>query len=229
MPDGSPFVIKTMMQLKLAGLEYEHCGDGTAKAPNGKVPFIEDDGEIIADSALIRRHVERKYNVDLDAGLTPRQRAIAWAIEKMAEEHLYFALIDLRWRGDRNFAAGPAHFFDRLPGPVRPLVRRIGRSRMMKTLYLQGTGRLSPAAVEENAGRDIDAIATQLTASSYVMGDKATAVDGFIYGVLRSLLVPVFETDLRRRIESHSNLAAYVVRVTDRFFALSSPEQSSSV
>ncbi|MCK1323584.1 glutathione S-transferase family protein [Bradyrhizobium sp. 156] len=219
MPDGSPFVMKTMIQLKLAGLEYEHRASGVAKAPRGKVPYIEDDGEIISDSTLIRRHIERKYKVDLDAGLTVEQRAAAWSLEKMAEDHLYFALIDLRWRDDHNFEVGPAHFFDRLPILLRSLVRRIGRARMTKTLYLQGTSRLSRASVEENAGADIDAVAVLLGERQYMMGDEATAVDGFIYGVLANLLVPIFETDLRRRIEIHPNLTAYVERLSQRFFS----------
>ncbi len=218
MPDGSPFVMKTMIQLKLAGLEYEHRASGVAKAPKGKVPYIDDNGEIIADSSLIRRHIESKYNVDLDAGLTSEQRAMAWAVEKMAEEHLYFALIDLRWRDDRNFEAGPAHFFDRLPALLCPLVQRIGRARMQKTLYLQGTSRLSRTSVEQNAGTDIDAIAVLLDKKPYLMGDDPTAVDGFIYGVLSNLLVPIFETELRQRIETHSNLTSYVERISNEFF-----------
>jgi glutathione S-transferase len=219
MPDGSPFVMKTMIQLKLAGLAYQHRASGIARAPRGKVPYIEDDGEIIADSALIRRHIERKYRVDLDAGLTPEQRAVAWSIGKMAEEHLYFALIDLRWRDDSNFEAGPAHFFDRLPTLLRPLVRRVGRARMIRTLHLQGTGRLSRDEVDDDAVRDIDSIATLLARNQYMMGDAATAADGFIYGVLANLLVPVFETRLRERIESQANLTAYVDRMATRFFS----------
>ncbi len=218
MPDGSPFVMKTMIHLKLAGLEYEHRASGVAKAPRGKVPYIEDDGVVVADSTLIREHIEKKYRVDLDASLTPSQRGTAWTVEKMAEEHLYFALIDLRWRDDRNFAAGPAHFFDRLPAPLRPLVRRIGRGRMNKTLYLQGLGRLPRADVEDIAGRDIDAIATLLGDQAYLMGGAPTAVDGFTFGLLANLLVPIFETRLRERIENRPTLIAYVDRVRDRFF-----------
>jgi len=221
MADGSPFVIKTMIQLQLAGVNYEHRGSGVAKAPRGKVPYIEDEGQVIADSTLIRTHMERKYQVDLDAPLNLEERAIAWSLEKMAEEHLYFALVDLRWRDDENFAAGPAHFFDRLPPLLRPLVRRFARARMTKTLYLQGTSRLSREEVETNAGKDIDVIAVRLGDRRYMMGDEATAVDGFIYGVLESLLVPVFATRLRQRIQDHSNLVAYVDRMSRRFFARS--------
>ena len=217
MPEGSPFVMKTMIQLELAGLEYEHRASGVAGAPAGKVPYIEDEGKVITDSTLIRRHIERKYEIDLDAGLTRQLRAVAWSIEKMAEDHLYFALIDLRWRDDRNFETGPARFFDRVPMPLRALVRRIARARMKNTLHLQGTSRLPRAVVEENAGRDIDALATLLGDSGYLMGDAPTAVDGFIYGILSNLLVPIFETGLRRRIESQTNLVAYVERMRARF------------
>jgi hypothetical protein len=38
------------------------------------------------------------------------------------------------------------------------------------------------------------------------------------YGILSNLLVPIFETDLRRRIKSQTNLVAYVERMTVRFF-----------
>jgi len=90
---------------------------------------------------------------------------------------------------------------------------------MKNTLHLQGTSRLPRAAVEENAGRDIDALATSLGGSRYLMGDTPTAVAGFIYGILSNLLMPIFETDLRRRIEGHTNLVTYVERMTVLFFS----------
>jgi len=37
MPEASPFVMKTMIQLALAGREYEHRASGVAGAPAGKV------------------------------------------------------------------------------------------------------------------------------------------------------------------------------------------------
>jgi glutathione S-transferase len=80
MPDGGPFVMKTMIQLKIAGLAFEHRATGVADAPKGKVPYIEDDGITIADSTLIRNHIEAKYGGDLDASLTANQRALAWAL-----------------------------------------------------------------------------------------------------------------------------------------------------
>ena len=65
--------------------------------------------------------MEKKYKIDFDRGLSPEQRAIAWAFDKMLEEHLYWAVVHARWMDDANFAKGPATFFRAIPAPVRPL------------------------------------------------------------------------------------------------------------
>src|ERR1700722_5851477 len=49
LPDGSPFVTKAMLLLKFAGLAYREDRSGYGKAPKGKLPFIDDDGVIVAD------------------------------------------------------------------------------------------------------------------------------------------------------------------------------------
>src|SRR5215467_6271945 len=102
LPDPSPFVTKTEVLLKLAGLPYQTDTKGFSKAPKGKLPYIDDDGERIADSTFIRWHLERKYRFDFDRGLGPEARAVAWAFEKMVEDNLYWALLYSRWMIDAN-------------------------------------------------------------------------------------------------------------------------------
>ncbi|HVY58522.1 MAG TPA: Tom37 metaxin N-terminal-like domain-containing protein [Xanthobacteraceae bacterium] len=114
LPDPSPFVLKAEILLKMSGLPYRTDDTGFSKAPKGKLPYIDDDGERIADSTFIRWHLERKHGIDFARGLTPEQNAIAWAFEKMAEDHLYWALLPARWIDDKNFARGPAVFFQRV-------------------------------------------------------------------------------------------------------------------
>jgi Glutathione S-transferase N-terminal domain len=138
LPDGSPFVVKAMLLLKLAGLEYSEDRGGFGKAPKSKLPYINDGGLIVADSTFIRFHIENKYGFDFDAGLTPEQRAAAWAIEKMCEEQLYFAVLATRWLDDANFVKGPAQFLKAVPTPFRPIVLRLVARKVKKTLKLQG-------------------------------------------------------------------------------------------
>ena len=78
LPDPSPFVTKVEILLKMAGLPYRTETNGFGKAPKGKLPYIDDDGERIADSTFIRWHNEKTYNFDFDRGLSAEQRASRW-------------------------------------------------------------------------------------------------------------------------------------------------------
>ena len=124
LPDPSPFVTKAEVLLKMAGLAYQTDLTGFRRAPKGKLPYIDDDGERIADSTFIRWHLEKKYGVDFERGLSVEQRAVGWAFEKMAEDHLYWALVDARWQDDANFAKGPSGIFPKNPCRRAPLYDR---------------------------------------------------------------------------------------------------------
>src|SRR5215468_10085743 len=152
LPDPSPFVTKVDVLLKMAGLSFRTDTGGFRKAPKGKLPYI-------ADSTFIRWHIEKKYGFDFDRGLEREQRATAWAFEKMAEEQLYWAVVNERWMNDGNFRKGPARFFQPVPAPLRPVVVGMVRRQIRKTLHGQGTGRHSEAEVTALATRSIEAIA----------------------------------------------------------------------
>src|SRR5581483_7447436 len=68
LPEISPFVTKSEVQLKMAGLAYRKERAMPPASPKGQLPFIEDDGVPIADSTFIRAHIERKYGFDFDDG-----------------------------------------------------------------------------------------------------------------------------------------------------------------
>jgi glutathione S-transferase len=218
LPDASPFVTKAEMLLKLAGLPYRTDTEGFGRAPKGKLPYIEDDGARIADSTLIRWHLEKKYQIDLDRGLTAEQRATAWAFEKMAEDHLYWALLHARWMDDANFAKGPMVFFRKIPAPVRPLVVAMIRRQVRKNLHGHGMGRHSAAEITALATRSIDAIADFLGQKPFFMGGEPTGVDATIFSFAAGALCPTFETPIRTAAERHGNLKRYVGRMTRRFY-----------
>ena len=153
LPDPSPFVTKVEILLKMAGLPYRTETNGFGKAPKGKLPYIDDDGERIADSTFIRWHIEKKYKFDFDRGLSAEQRAAAWAFEKMAEDQTYCALVHARWMNDANFYNGPAKFFGKVPAPLRPLVIAMVRRQLRKILHGQGIGRHSDAEIVSLATR----------------------------------------------------------------------------
>ena len=144
LPDPSPFVTKAIVLLKMSGLPFETDTSGFRKAPRGKLPYIRDGGEIVSDSTLIRLHLEQRHNIDFERGLTPEQRGVAWAAEKMCEDHLY-------WLWCRRAGSTPAISSEALCAFSMRCPRRSGlllpgwsAARSAAALHGQGSGRYSP-------------------------------------------------------------------------------------
>jgi glutathione S-transferase len=215
--DPSPFVTKAATLLKMAALPYRTEIGGLRRAPKGKLPYIDDDGERIADSTFIRWHIEKKYRFDFDRHLNGEQRAVAWAFEKMAEDHLYWALVDARWTDDANFRKGPAVFFRKIPAPLRPIVTAAIRRQVRNRLRAHGMGRHSPAEILALATRSIDSIADYLSDKPFFMAPEPTGIDATIFAFALGLLCPIFDTPLRTAAERRNNLKGYVERMTQRF------------
>jgi glutathione S-transferase len=218
LPDPSPFVTKVEVLMKMAGLAYRVDTTGFRRAPKGKLPYIEDDGERVADSTFIRWHLENKYHFDFDKGLSAEQRAAGWAFEKMAEDNLYWAVVDARWFDEGNFAKGPKRFFERVTAPMRPLVIAFVRRHLKRTLHGQGLGRHDPAEIVALGTRSIAAIADFLGEKPFFFGAEPSGADAAMFAFVAGTLCPQFDTPLRTAAERHDNLRRYVGRMTARYY-----------
>jgi glutathione S-transferase len=218
LPEISPFVAKTEVQLKMAGLAYRKQKAMPPASPKGQLPFIDDDGQSIADSTFIRAHIEGKYGFDFDAGLDRRQRAQAWAFERMIEHHVYWAMVGARWVDADNFAKGPAHFFDGAPEDRREKLREDAQFRVAENYLLSGLGRHAPDDDVELAVRSLFALSVQLADQPYLMGEKPCGTDATAFGALAGILTPFFSSKLREQAEQFSNLTAYVDRMMQQYY-----------
>lgn len=219
LPDLSPFVVKAEMLLKLAGLPYQvNTTDGMKKAPKGKLPFIDDDGQSVADSTFIRWHLEKKYGIDFDKGLSQAEKGIAWTVEKTLEDNLYWTVLDARWNNDDNFARGPVKFFKSIPWPLRGLITFVVRRKLVNSLKGHGMGRHQRAEIEAIGSRDIAAIAAILGDKPFLLGQEACGADATCFAFIGSALCPLFETPLRTCAEQHPNLVAYAARMRKAYY-----------
>ncbi|MFJ4289877.1 glutathione S-transferase C-terminal domain-containing protein [Cupriavidus sp. NPDC089707] len=228
LPDASPFVTKAEMLLKLAGLPYHARPGSLRRAPKGKLPYLDDMGRIVADSTMIRWHIEKTYHIDFDAGLSPAERGVAWAAEKLMEDHLYWAVARVRWLDQANFDRGPAQFFRGVPAPVRGLAERLVRYKVKKTLWGQGLGRHSDEELVALASKGITSIADILGDKRYLMGDKPCGADATLFAFAGSLLCPVFDTPIRTAAEGHVNLVAYMERMRAEFYPEFAPKTAAA-
>lgn len=218
LPDPSPFVTKADLLLQMAGQEYQRKISDLRRAPKGKLPFIDDAGLILADSTFIRWHLEKKYSFDFDAGLNAEQRGVAWAVEKMLEDHLYWAGMHARWTDDENFARGPAIFFKKVPWLLRAAVTRMVRRQIASNMRAHGMGRHSRQDIVALASADLAAVAAILGEKAYLMGDQPCAADAAVFAFVASAMCRHFETPLRTAAEGHANLVAYIARLGQQYY-----------
>ena len=217
-PDASPFVMKAEMLLKLSGLEYETNTRGFPTAPKGKLPYIRDGEKLIADSTLIRLHLEQKHSIYFDRGLSTRDRGTAWAVEKMLEDHLYWVLVYWRWMIDANFARGPSHFFKRAPAPLRPLIVWAVRRKVRRSLHAHGISRHSEDEMQAMTSRAVDALSQILGDNDYFLGPEPCGADATVFAFVACSLAKTFESPLRAKLEATPNLVAYNDRMMKQFF-----------
>ncbi len=218
LPDPSPFVCKAEVLLRMAGLEYARDTEGLPKAPKGKLPYINDDGVIVADSTFIRTHLETEHNIDFDVGLTDKQKAYGWAIEKLCEDQFYWLIVHERWMDDAIFDRGPRTFFKAVPAPVRPLIVWKVRKDVKRALWGQGVGRHTNAERLTLGRKTLLALANALGDKDYLMGPEPCGADASLWSSVASVLCPHFGTPLGAVAAQHANLVAYRDRGMARWF-----------
>lgn len=220
LPDPSPFCMKAMVLLKMANLAFNPIETTNPSAgPKGKLPAIEDDGELIGDSEIIRWHIERKYGFDFDKGLGPVERAQAHAFARMLEERTYWLEVYQRWMTEPNWSTIRRTFFDGMPPVVRNLVPVVARRKVRGYLDGQGIGRHTDDERAEMAVRDMRAVAAHLGDKPFFMGATPTGADATVYSFLAATIEPPFASAMKEEALRHANLVAYAKRMRERYFA----------
>ena len=218
-PSPSPFVMKADIQLQMLGIEFERAIADLDSVPKHKAPYVIDGGKLVEDSNFIRQHFEKKLGRGLYDGMSDKEIALSWAMERMAEGQLSKIMAYERWMRDANFEKGPAHFFNDVPAPARAGVIREVRQGVGATHAGEGTGRFTEAERMQLAGWDIGALAAQLGDQPYLLGDAPTCADAAVAAVLISCATEFFDTPLSGLVRQHTNLVAYIDRMKERYFA----------
>lgn len=218
LPQVSPYVSKTEIQLKMAGLAYEPRDAMPEDSPKGQIPFIDDGEARVADSTFIRMHLEKTYGVDFDEGLTPRQRAEAWALERMLENQLGWVIGYFRWLTPENFARGPAHFFDGAPPEARDALHEEVLREVRAAMRAQGVARHSDAEIVELGLKSLTALSEILGDKPFLFGDRPCGADATALAMLSALYTPVFPCALQAKAEEFANLVAYADRLMTLFY-----------
>ncbi len=216
--DASPFCVKGIVLLKMSGRPYRTTKLNFAKAPKGKAPVLVDGETVVPDTTFIRFYLESAYGIDFDEGLTDEQRGIAWAAEKLIEDHLYYALGSERWLIEENFNAGPRHYFDDIPLPMRPIIRALVRRSVRSALHKQGFSRHTRDEQTRLAVRGYEAIAQIIGDKDWLTGDRPCGADASVWAGVHGIFGGPFRSPIADRLASNAVLRSYLDRGAARWF-----------
>ncbi|MEZ5650951.1 MAG: glutathione S-transferase family protein [Burkholderiaceae bacterium] len=219
LPNASPFCMKVENYLRIAGLPFELVnGADVMKAPKRKLPYIDDDGQIVADSSFIIEHLKARHGDRLDGGLSASERAISLAFQRLLEENSYWVAVYSRWADEANWPTTRDAFFGAMPLPLRWFVPSLARRGVLGQMRGHGMGRHSAEEIYAIGKRDVDALADFLGEKPFMMGEQPTSIDATVHAFMANLLWVPADSPVQRHARTRPNLEAYCQRMKARFY-----------
>lgn len=227
-PSISPYCLKVETWLRLAGLKYENVDHKMKyRSKKGQLPFIELNGEEIADSSIIIKELGKRFDKDLDAKLDNNQKNISHAMISMIENN--FVWVVMAWRTKfpdnviKGYKVNLQHALGtRIPNGLLNFFFKFNYVRKgTKKVKAQGIGVHKPEEIEEFGKNDLKVLADQLGDKSYFFGEEPTNLDVVAFANIAQVyfIDKDIEYPLRDYLETtHTNLVAHINRIKNRCF-----------
>ncbi|CAG2230122.1 Failed axon connections homolog [Mytilus edulis] len=209
-PSMTPYAIKVETYLRMAKIPYKN-EHGFTPSKKGKWPWIEYNGEEIADSEFCIEYLNDKLGIDLDKDFTVKERGIARAFQKMLEENTYWAFVLDRWVYDENWTSCKVM---KIPSLTGYFIRR----QMKKMAFAHGMGRHNPNEVYHIMELDFKALSNFLGNKKFLLGDKPCQADCSVFGLLSNAYWQSFGTPVESTIKKYKNLCDYCERMKETFW-----------
>lgn len=211
----SPYCVKAAAMLQLSGCEWERQDlSDPRKMPHAKLPVVKTENRLIHDSHNIRLYLEQQ-GARFDPDLTGRQLALAHALTRMAEEHLYFHLVMDRWVNKAVWPIVRSTYFQTVPRPLRNLVAGKLRRDLIRGLATQGLGRFTTEERFARAELDFQAVRSCLAGSDYLLGTQLSSADLSVWPMLAAIRGCPVPTRLSTRVADDTLLSNYIDRVEE--------------
>lgn len=222
-PSVSGFCQKLETFFRAAGVAYKFEKAVPFSAPKGKLPYIalEVPGrpkETIPDSHfIIRRLVSSGIAKDLDASLTPSQKAESRAFQAWTEDSAYPAIVLTRWTRPANYRIIKADL--PVSEPIKTLLCWYLSRRICSALDGHGVARHSNAEVDLLIEEWVEGVDTRLETGKYFHdGNEPTLVDVMLYGFLVNTLSQRSNPEVNLMLLKKPKIKEYVVRLTRMWF-----------
>lgn len=228
LPSLSPYCLKVETWLRLSGIKYENVDHKMKfRSKKGQLPFVELNGEEIADSTFILRELGQRYGIDLDASLSDDQKNVSHAMITMIENHLCWVYVwwrtkfpDLMLKG---YKVNLQHVLNsKFPSSILNIVFKFTYCRRgAKKVKAHGLGVHKPEEIYEFGQRDLQVLSDILADKPFFFGDEPATLDVVAFANLAQIHFVDKEVSypLRDWMEEHcSNLIGHINRMKERCF-----------
>jgi glutathione S-transferase len=211
LPTTGPFSLKLAMALRMANVPFEiHVETDLKKSPKRKIPWIERGDIKMADSALILSSL----GIDLERGLTKRQRAEGLALRALVEEHWhqvfeYELIVD---------PIGLAWMMERVPPAARDAVSAGLLTHFEHHLYERGIARHTRDEITAFGKADLDAVAAWVDGREWSVSNEPTLTDASLFGLLAPPVYLPIATPAFSYAKTLKPITTFVERCRARYF-----------
>ena len=224
-PSPSPFCMKLETYMRMAGIPFRSINildalvaPANRKAPKGKIPFIEYEGQTIGDSSLILEFLKKKFGNTIDSHLNSRENSEGLAIQRLFEDHYFWVIVYSRWLDKKGWAVTRPEFFNGLPPLIRQIVPFIRKAKMRKVLHINGIARHNEQDIYAMGIQDLDAFASLLENKPFIFGDKPSSFDAIAHGFLVNTMQVPFDLPIKRHALQIETLVSYCKRIEELYY-----------
>uniref|UniRef100_A0A1B6MCY9 Failed axon connections n=1 Tax=Graphocephala atropunctata TaxID=36148 RepID=A0A1B6MCY9_9HEMI len=227
-PSLSPYCLKVETWLRLAGLKYENVDHKMKyRSKKGQLPFIELNGEEVADSSVIIKELGQQFTKDLDIILDNSQKNVSHAMISMIENHLFWVVMWWRTKQADNIIKGykvnlQHALGTRIPNGILNFFFKFSYGRKgLKKVKAQGIGVHKPEEIVEFGKQDLKVLSDLIADKPFFFGDEPTTLDVVAFANLAQIYFVDKEVSFPLRDymqESCANLVGLVNRMKEKCF-----------
>lgn len=220
LPDTSPFVTKVDLYLRINNLQFESIANknNLGKAPKNKLPFIDDDGEIIGDSVFIIEHLNQKHKLSLDNWLNDEQKALGQLISKSLDENFYWCIVHSRWVDEKTWPMVRDRFFGDIPFPLNKIIPPMIRKTVQKQIMGHGMAKHSDAEIQQIADRTLNSLSVMLGDKKYFFGDQPCSFDVTAFAMVSAFTLSTLDNEMNQLSKKYDNLVSFTQRIHQQYY-----------
>merc|ERR1719516_109144 len=225
-PSISPFCLKLESWLKLHGIKYQNIDHKCKfRSRKGMLPFVEINGDEIADSNMIIETLAKKFDKEMPAQLSQDQKNVQHAMIAMVENHLHWTVVYWKSKDVDNILKGyklnlQSAIGSKAPASLLNFYFKYTFCRKgMKKVRSNGMGAHTAEEIEAFGKKDLQTLSEMLGDKEFFFGEEPAMLDLVVFSHVAQLVMvdKEYTCALRDYLEADcKNLVGLVNRMKDR-------------